>query len=148
MRTGTRESPSWPGLDPETGYVDADCSDQIAETSCRRGGPYVFKSDRRVGVLRMMAGSGRELAVAHLVQNPAQGRFRGRDPELLPDPLDQIDQPPAHDTMDGRNRSRFDQLAKGASMLVLEQGRLAGCLPVEQSGRPVGVKPDDPVPDD
>src|ERR1017187_4574164 len=51
MRTGTRESPSWPGLDPETGYVDADCSDQISETSCRRGGPYVFKSLLRIGVL-------------------------------------------------------------------------------------------------
>ena len=31
MRTGTRGSPSWPGLCPETGYVDADCSDQIAQ---------------------------------------------------------------------------------------------------------------------
>ncbi len=28
-------------LDPETGYVDADGSDQLAETACRRGGPYV-----------------------------------------------------------------------------------------------------------
>jgi hypothetical protein len=41
MRLGTRGSPSWPGLDPETGYVDADCSDQVAKTACRRGGPYV-----------------------------------------------------------------------------------------------------------
>src|SRR4051812_4015268 len=41
MRTGTRGSPSWPGSDPETGYVDADCSDQGAEAACRRGGPYV-----------------------------------------------------------------------------------------------------------
>ena len=31
---------------PETGYVDADCSDQSAEAACRRGGPYV---DRRCG---------------------------------------------------------------------------------------------------
>ncbi len=29
MRTGTRGSPSWPGPNPEAGYVDADCSDQI-----------------------------------------------------------------------------------------------------------------------
>ena len=27
MRLGTRGSPSWPGFDPENGYVDADCSD-------------------------------------------------------------------------------------------------------------------------
>src|SRR5438874_11716124 len=26
-RLGTLGSPSWPGFDPETGYVDADCSD-------------------------------------------------------------------------------------------------------------------------
>src|SRR5215204_6534772 len=40
IRTGTRGSPSWPGS-KETGYVDADCSDQSAEAACRRGGPYV-----------------------------------------------------------------------------------------------------------
>jgi len=44
MRTGTRESPSWPGLRPETGYVDADCSDLIAETPCRRGGHTFLKA--------------------------------------------------------------------------------------------------------
>src|SRR4051812_47841722 len=41
IRTGTRGSPSWPGSNPETGYVDADCSDRSAEAACRRGGPYV-----------------------------------------------------------------------------------------------------------
>jgi hypothetical protein len=56
MRLGTRGSPSWPGLDPEAGYVDADCSDQVAKTACRRGGPYVLSrlaalavDDRRRG---------------------------------------------------------------------------------------------------
>ncbi len=29
---------------PETGYVEADCSDQIAKTACKRGGPYVYAS--------------------------------------------------------------------------------------------------------
>ncbi len=33
---------------PETGYVDADCSNQIAETACRRGGPYVSARGRAV----------------------------------------------------------------------------------------------------
>jgi hypothetical protein len=42
MRTGTRGSPSWPGRCPQAGYVDADCSDRIAESACGRGGPYVF----------------------------------------------------------------------------------------------------------
>ena len=44
MRTGTRDSPSWPGLRPQAGYVDADWQDQIAETACRRGGPYVSEA--------------------------------------------------------------------------------------------------------
>src|SRR5262252_8322791 len=43
MRTGTRESPSWPGRCPETGYVDADCSDLIAKTSCGRAGHTFLK---------------------------------------------------------------------------------------------------------
>jgi hypothetical protein len=29
MRLGTRGSPSWPGFDPETGYVDAEKTAQI-----------------------------------------------------------------------------------------------------------------------
>src|SRR3954452_18854573 len=37
IRTGTCGSPSWPGSNPETGYVDADCSDRSAEAACRRG---------------------------------------------------------------------------------------------------------------
>jgi hypothetical protein len=54
MRTGARGSPSWSGHSPETGYVDADCSDGIAENTCRRGGPYVFDLDG----LRILAFSG------------------------------------------------------------------------------------------
>ena len=42
IRTGTRGSPSWPGSNPETGYVDADCSDQSAEAAFRPAGPYVW----------------------------------------------------------------------------------------------------------
>ena len=95
-----------------------------------------------------MAGPGRELAIVHLVQDAAHGRFRDHDLELFPDPLDQIDQPPAHHAMDSRDRSRFDQLAKGTAMLVLQTGRLAGRLAVEQARRPIGVEPDHPVPDD
>src|SRR5215218_1814469 len=50
IRTGTRGSPSWPGSNPETGYVDADCSDQSAEAACRRGGPYVEGAVRGLAV--------------------------------------------------------------------------------------------------
>ncbi len=45
MRIRVRGTPSWPGDSPETGYVGADRSDQLAKTTCRRGGPYVFDAD-------------------------------------------------------------------------------------------------------
>src|SRR5882672_6414552 len=86
----------------------------------------------------MMAGPGRELAVAHLAQDAAQGRLRDRDLELFPDPLRQIDQPPAHDAMDGGDRARFDHRSECAAMRGIEQSRLAGRLAVEQAGRTIG----------
>ena len=52
----------------------------------------------------MMAGSCRELAVAHRAKLPAQRLFGDRDAELLVYPLRKIDQPPAHDTVDRRDR--------------------------------------------
>ena len=102
---------------------------------------------RLVGVLRMMAGPSRELVITHLVQDAARGRFRDRDPELIPYPVDHIDQPPAHDVMDGGDGC-FDQLGKGTSMHVFKPGRLTGRLPVERTRRPISVETDDPVPDD
>jgi hypothetical protein len=42
--------------DPETGYVDADCSDQVAEIACRRGGPYVSRRFRALAVNDRRAG--------------------------------------------------------------------------------------------
>ena len=53
---GTRGSP-W--FDPETGYVDADCSDQVAEIACRRGGPYVSRRFRALAVNDRRAGGSR-----------------------------------------------------------------------------------------
>src|SRR5215469_11599675 len=76
MRLGTRGSPSWPGFDPETGYVDADCSDQIAEIACRRGGPYVCAGGRD-----MAADRGAVDAVAGIVRH----RLGQRGGHCLPD---------------------------------------------------------------
>src|SRR3954464_14921928 len=46
IRTRVRGTPSWPGHNPETGYVGADRSDHLAQTPCGRGGPYVFMRTR------------------------------------------------------------------------------------------------------
>ena len=95
-----------------------------------------------------MSRASRELAIAHLVQNPANGRLGDRDAELRPDPLDQIHQPPAHHPMDRRDRAVLDHLREDAPMRGLEQRRLAGSFPVDQATRPFSVEPDHPVTDD
>src|SRR5215472_2662617 len=110
LRAGTRESPSWPGFRLETGYVDADCSDLIAETPCRRGGPYVFKCRRGTIILGMMARPRRELAEPQGAQLLAQRLFRNREPELLPQPLHQVDDAPPHHPMDRRDRALLNDL--------------------------------------
>jgi hypothetical protein len=55
-----------------------------------------------------MAGAGRELAIAHGPPFAAQGLLGDRDAELLPDPLDQITQAPAHPAVDGRDGALID----------------------------------------
>jgi len=44
-----------------------------------------------------------------------------------------------------RDRPGFDHLHKGTAMLIVEAGRLARRLAVQQSSRPLGVEPDHPV---
>src|SRR5215831_5207398 len=41
MRTGTRVSPSWPGLEPEAGYVEADRSRRTRRNHLQRGGEFL-----------------------------------------------------------------------------------------------------------
>src|SRR3954454_471993 len=50
MRLGTRGSPSWPGFAPETGYVNADWSDQIAEALADGAGHTFSARCRAVGL--------------------------------------------------------------------------------------------------
>ena len=50
-----------------------------------------------------MARAGRELAIVHGPQLPAQRLLGDGEAELLPEPLDQIDQAPAHHAVDGRD---------------------------------------------
>ena len=95
-----------------------------------------------------MARTGRELAIAQSPQLPAQGLLRDREAELLPEPLDQIDQAPAHHAVDGRHGPLFDDGLEGLSVLFIEPRggarRLAG---QEALGSP-GVEAQHPVPHD
>ena len=56
----------------------------------------------------MMARSRREFSIAERAQFAAQDLFGDRDAILIEHPLREIDQPPAYDSMDRRDRTGFD----------------------------------------
>ena len=98
--------------------------------------------------LGMMARAGRELAVVHGPQLAAERLAGHADPELVPDPLAQVDQPPADHAVDGRHGPALDHGGQRRALRVVEPRRLARRLAVEQAIRAVRVEPHDPVPDD
>jgi len=61
----------------------------------------------------MMAWASRELAIAQSAHLPAQRLLCDRDPVLVPEPLDQIDQPPAHNPVHSRNGTALDDGREG-----------------------------------
>ena len=61
----------------------------------------------------MMARASRELAIAQSADLPAQRLLCDRDPVLVPEPLDQIDQSPAHHPVHGRNGPALDHASEG-----------------------------------
>ena len=95
-----------------------------------------------------MARAGRELAIVHGPQLAAQGLLGDGEAQLLPEPLDQIDQAPAHHAVDGRNGPLLDDGPQGRAMRVGELGGLARRLAVDQALGPMGVELHHPVPHD
>ena len=95
-----------------------------------------------------MARAGRQLAIAHGAQLPAERLLGDRDAALLEYPLRQIDQPPAHDAMDRRDRATLDHPGDHLALGVIELGGLPRRLAVQQSVGPASVEPQHPVPDD
>ena len=96
----------------------------------------------------MMARPGRQLAVAHFAQFTAQCLPRDGHPELLPDPLAQIEDPPTHDTVHGRNWPFLDHRRQRRTMRLIQAGRLAGRLAIDQAIRPGSIELYHPVADD
>src|SRR3974390_3141385 len=103
--------------------------------------------DRTFG-LCMMARTGRQFAIAHGTQLPAERLLRDGDAELLEDPLRQIDQPPAHHAVNRRDRTAFDHSGDRLALAIIELGGLTWRLGVQQSVRAPRIKPQYPVPDD
>ena len=75
--------------------------------SSRRAGK-LFKILDRALSLWLMTGTSRELTISHGAQFPAQCLLGDDDVEFLEDPLAEVDDPPAHDAMHGRDRAALE----------------------------------------
>lgn len=78
----------------------------------------------------MVAGAGRQLAQTQSAQFPAQRLLGDGYTELVPEPVQQVGNPPTYDPMHRRDRSILDDLAQGRPVMVgqarLRARRLAG----------------------
>jgi hypothetical protein len=92
-----------------------------------------------------MARAGRELAIVHGAQLAAQRLLGDRDAELLPEPLDEIDQAPAHHAVDGRNGPLLDDGLQGLPVLLREPRRGARRSAGEEALRSFGVEAQHPI---
>ena len=95
-----------------------------------------------------MSGTRRKLAIAHGAQFPAQGLPGDDDTEFFENPLAEIDDPPPHDAMNGRDRTALDDRGQGGSVRVVETRRLSRSLPVDQTRWTIGVEPEHPIAND
>ena len=95
-------------------------------------------------VLGMVTGPRGELDVAQLLQLAPHGRFIERHRKLVVKPLDQIDQPPANDAVDRRDRTSLDRLDKRPALGIIEPRPRAGSLAIQQTIGTSGVEPNHP----
>jgi hypothetical protein len=105
----------------------------------------IFHRSSDLGVMTRTRG---QLAIAERTQLAAQRLPGDADPEFLPDPLAQIDNPPANDTMHRRDRSALDDRRQCGPVRVIQPRRLAGRATVDQTVRAATVELHHPVPHD
>jgi len=70
--------------------------------------------------LRVVARTGRQLAVSHRPQFAAQRLLRHGDLMFLPEPLAEVDDPPAHHAMHGRDRAVLNHGSQRGAMLIIQ----------------------------
>lgn len=92
-------------------------------------------------VLGVMLGPRRQARIAQALQKLAEATGVERDAPLVVDSPHQIHQPPAHDPMDGWDRSVLDQADDRRELLGCELGLAPRRMAVDQSLRPFGVEP-------
>ena len=73
---------------------------------------------------------------------------RHADPVFVPDPLAEIDDPPAHHGVHRGDRRMLDHRRKRGAMPCVQEPPRPRRLAVDQPVRPFGVEAHHPVPDD
>ena len=115
--------------------------------SSRRAGKLFKILDRALSLL-VMTGTSRELTISHGAQFPAQCLLGDDDAEFLEDPLAEVDDPPAHDAMHGRDRAALEYRGERGSVRAVQTRRLSGRLAINQPFRPMGVELHHPIAND
>ena len=88
----------------------------------------------------------RELSEPHGAHLAAHCLFAQGDAVFLVQPLREIAEAPAHDAVDGRNGTGFDQILQRTALRVVQFCRMTRRLAVDETVRPFSVEPQDPVP--
>jgi hypothetical protein len=96
----------------------------------------------------MVARPGGELAPAHRAQFAAQRLLGHRDPELLPQPLAQVDETPPHHAVHRRDRAALERRRQRRPVGVAQPRRLARSLAVDEAVHAAGVELQHPIADD
>src|SRR3546814_20534987 len=96
-------------------------------------------------VLGMVAGPRRELNIAQLLQLAPHSGLVERHRKFLMEPLDQVDQPPANDAMDRRDRAALNRFNERPALVVIEPRPGAGSFAVKQPIRAAIIEANHPV---
>ena len=86
-----------------------------------------------------MAGASRKLAIAPLAQHAAECLLGDDDAEFLENPLPEIDDPPAHDPMNRRDRPALDERRERRAMRLIEPPLPPRRLALDQAVRPCAL---------
>ena len=96
MRTGTRGSPSWPGTRAR-GRIGSRLNKGVLDKiTCRRGGPYVFKSLLCLKVALRVHGMPRHVAEIQPLQKLADAALMQVNMKFRGDAVTQVGTAPAH----------------------------------------------------
>jgi hypothetical protein len=99
----------------------------------------------RSGGLRAMTRPRGQLAIPERARLPTHRLRRDAHAKLFERPLAEIDKPPVHDAVDGRDRAVVDRLGERRSPRIVEPRLLAWRLAVDQDRRPLRVELQNPA---